>query len=107
MDRDEFSGYVRFGPYSPKSKVFVFMTVVSNWSIIGLDEGKGICLFCYSIGKEKHKTCKERVVFCMNKNTVILLLMIERWAVAEIIGLLFPVNQGLKVNLQETMLKNL
>lgn len=107
MDRDEFSGRVRFGPYSPKSKVLVFTTAVSNWSIIWLDEGKGICLSCYSTGKEKHKTCKEGVVFCMNKNTVISLLMVEIWAAAQVIRLLFPVNQGLKVNLQEAMLNNL
>lgn len=43
----------------------------------------------------------------MNENTVISLLMVERWAAAKIIGLFFPVNQGLKVNLQEAMLNNL
>jgi len=80
---------------------------MSNWSIIWLDEGKGVCLSCYTTGKKKHKTCKKGVIFCMNKNTVISLLMIEGWAATEIIGLLFPVNQGLKVNLQEAMLNNL
>lgn len=85
MDRDEFSGEAGFGPHPPKSKVFVFTTAVSNGSIIWLDESKGICLFCYSRGKEKHKTCKKGMVFSMNKNAVISLLMVERWAAAKIV----------------------
>jgi hypothetical protein len=85
VDRDEFSGEAWFGTHSSKSKVFVFMTAMSNGSIIWLDESKGIYLFCYSRGEEKHKTCKERMVFSMNKNTVISLLMIEGWAAAKIV----------------------